>query len=178
MKSNIPLLEEILAEYKDVVGEDFQPYKNHVYRVVNFCFQLKQDVDAEQEEKIIIAACFHDLGIWTNDTVDYLQPSIVLAKEYLKRRHLEEWSVEIELMIDMHHKFRKYADDNHPLVELFRRADLVDVSLGIVKFSLSTDYIKNVKIEFPNAGFHKKLIKLTIREFFRNPLKPLPMMRW
>jgi small-conductance mechanosensitive channel len=178
MKSNIPLLEEILAKYKDVVGEDFQPYKNHVYRIVNFCFQLKQDVDAEQEEKIIIAACFHDLGIWTNDTVDYLQPSIVLAKEYLKRRNLEEWSVEIELMIDMHHKFRKYADDNHPLVELFRRADLVDVSLGIVKFSLSTDYIKNVKIEFPNAGFHKRLIQLTIREFFRNPLKPLPMMKW
>ncbi|HIE02259.1 MAG TPA: HD domain-containing protein [Thiotrichaceae bacterium] len=178
MKSHIPLLEEILAEYKDVVGDDFQPYKNHVYRVVNFCFQLKQDVDDEQAERIIIAGCFHDLGIWTDNTVDYLQPSIVLAKEYLKRRNLDEWSVEIELMIDMHHKFRKYADNNHPLVELFRRADLVDVSLGRVKFSLSTDYIGKIKKAFPNSGFHKKLIQLTIRAFFKNPLKPLPMMKW
>ncbi|MCD4719912.1 MAG: HD domain-containing protein [Desulfobacula sp.] len=178
IRSNIPLLEEILAEYKDVIGEDFRSYKNHVYRVVNFCLRLKQDTDNEQEERIIIAACFHDLGIWANDTFDYLQPSIVLAKEYLKRRNLEKWSVEIELMIDTHHKIRKYEDDNHPLVEVFRKADLIDVSLGMVKFSLSTDFIGNIKITFPNSGFHKRLIQLTVRELFRNPLKPLPMIRW
>jgi hypothetical protein len=48
------------------------------------------------------------MEIWTDDTVNYLQPFIGLAKEYLKRRNLEEWSVEIELMIDLHRKFRKY----------------------------------------------------------------------
>jgi len=74
------LLEKIIAEYKVVIGDNFQPYKNHVYQVVHFGFQLKQDVDDEQEERIIIVACFHDLEIWTNDTVDYLQPSIVLAR--------------------------------------------------------------------------------------------------
>ena len=176
--SNIPLLEEILADYKDVIGGDFQSYKNHVYRVVNFCFLLKPDIDDEQKKRIVIAACFHDLGIWTNDTFDYLQPSIVLAKEYLKQRNLEQWSVEIELMIDLHHKFRKAEDDAHPLVELFRKADWVDVSLGIVKFNLSKDDIRDVKDIFPNAGFHTRLIQLTIREFYRNPLKPLPMMKW
>lgn len=61
----------------------------------------------EQKERIIIAACFHDLGIWINDTFDYLQPSIGLAKAYLKQRNLKQWSVEVELMIDLHHKFRK-----------------------------------------------------------------------
>ena len=150
----------------------------HVYRVVNFCLHLKQDIDNEQEEKIIIAACFHDLGIWTNNTFDYLQPSVVLAKEYLKRRNFEKWSVEIELMIDNHHKIRKYEDNNHPLVDVFRKADLVDVSLGIVKFGLPTDYIANVKSKFPNSGFHKRMTQLTVREFFRNPLKPLPVMKW
>ena len=48
VRSNIPLLEEILAEYKNVIGEDFRPYKNHVYRVVNFCLQLKQNIDKDQ----------------------------------------------------------------------------------------------------------------------------------
>jgi len=178
IRSNIFLLEKILAEYKDVVGDDFKPYKYHVYRVVNFCFQLKQDIDDEQEEKIIIAACFHDLGIWTNNTFDYLQPSIALAKEYLTQRNLDKWFGEIELMIDFHHKFRKYNDNNHSLVEIFRRADLIDVSLGLVKFSLPAEYIENIKNKFPNSGFHKKITQLAIREFFRNPSNPLPMVKW
>lgn len=177
IRSNIPLLEEILAEYKNVIGEDFIPYKNHVYRVVNFCMALHHNKE-EEREKIIIAGCFHDLGIWTNDTVDYLQPSILLAKEYLKGRDLEQWFIEIELMIDMHHKIRKYEDNNYPLVELFRRADLVDVSLGLVQWGLPKDYIRNIKTKFPNSGFHKRLLQLEVRWLFRHPLNPLPMMRW
>ncbi len=176
--SNIALIEDILAKYKDVIREDFLPYKNHVYRVIHFCFLLKQDLDAEQREKVIIAAGFHDLGIWTNDTLDYLPPSVICAKEYLKQRNLEQWSVEIALMIDLHHKLTPVEDDHHPLVEVFRRADLIDVALGTVKFGLPKDDIENVRSKFPNSGFHKRLTQLAVRELFRNPLKPFPFVKW
>lgn len=176
--SRIPLLEEILAKYQQTIGDDFIPYRNHVCRVVNFCFQLKKDMDDEQKEKVIIAGVFHDLGIWTEDTLDYLPPSVSMANAYLQRRNLLNWTVEIELMINLHHKLSKYADDANPLVEVFRRADLVDLSLGMVKFGLSPDIIANIKAMFPNAGFHKRLTQLAAREFYRHPFRPLPFLKW
>ena len=166
-----------MDNWKRDIGKDYRAYKNHVYRVIHFCLAL-HDSNKEKREKIIIAGCFHDLGIWTNGTVDYLPPSIDLANEYLKRRNLEQWSSEIELMIDMHHKIRQIEDNQYSLVETFRRADLVDVSLGLVKWGLPKDYIRNIKTNFPNSGFHKRLLQLALRWFIRHPLNPLPMMRW
>jgi hypothetical protein len=40
---------------------------------------------------LVIAACFHDLGIWTDHTFDYLSPSAGLARDYLQRYGLSAW---------------------------------------------------------------------------------------
>ncbi len=81
-------------------------------------------------------------------------------------------------MIDLHHKLSAVDADKPSLVEVFRRADLVDVSLGKVKFGLSKEDIKNVRTAFPNSGFHKRLTQLAFRELFRHPLKPAPFLKW
>jgi hypothetical protein len=172
IEERIPLLEEILGKWKNEMGNDYLKYKNHVYRMIHFCFAL-HDCTHEEREKIIIAGCFHDLGIWSNDTFDYLSPSIALAKEYLKQNSLERWIPDIALMIDTHHKIRKHHDDLYPLIEVFRKGDLVDVSLGIVKCGLPKAYIKGVKNRFPNEGFHKRLVQLAGAWFSRHPLNPL-----
>ena len=177
IEERIPLLEEILGAWKKELGNDYAGYKNHVYRMIHFCFALHVCTD-EERKKIIIAGGFHDLGIWTNSTVDYLPPSINLAKEYLKQNSLEQWVPEIELMIDMHHKCRKYQDVRYPLVEVFRRGDLVDFSLGLVKWGLPASYIQSVKDRFPNAGFHKRLVQLAGGWFSRHPLSTPPFMKW
>ena len=39
---------------------------------------------ANSDSKIAVAAVFHDIGIWSNKTFDYLEPSVALAREYLK----------------------------------------------------------------------------------------------
>jgi hypothetical protein len=175
IEDRIPLLEDILDEWKENIGNDFPGYKNHVYRMINFCF-AQQDFKKEDREKIIIAGCFHDIGIWTGETFDYLPPSIVRAKEYLTQNNLDAWIPEIELMIDTHHKLRPYRDNR--LVEVFRKGDLVDFSLGLVKCGLPKDYIKNVKKQFPNAGFHKGLVKLAGGWICRHPLNPIPVLKW
>lgn len=177
IEKQFPLIDEILEPWNEQIGPDYQAYRNHLYRMVNYCFALNVADDTDQQ-KIQIAAAFHDLGIWAEDTVDYLDPSIALAKAYLEERRLEDWIPEISLMIELHHRFREYKDDRYPLVEVFRRADLVDVSLGAVKWGIPKEYIKKVKSTFPNEGFHKRLMQLTVRELKRNPLNPLPMMKW
>lgn len=177
IEERIPLLEELLDHWQDKLGKDYLGYKNHVYRVIHFCFALHH-CNREEREKIIITGGFHDLGMWANDTVDYLPPSIALAKAYLTQKGLESWIPEIELMIDMHHKLRKYQDDRYLLVEVFRRGDLVDFSLGLVKWGLPKTYIKSVKDQFPNAGFHKRLLQLAGVWFAKHPLSPPPFMKW
>ncbi len=177
IENNIPLLEEILNEWKETIGKDYEGYKNHVYRMIHFCLALRS-CDEDEREKIIIAGCFHDIGIWTDKTVDYIPPSIPPAMAYLKQRDLEPWSNEIELMISEHHKIREYKGDAYPLVELFRKGDLVDFSFGLFKFGLPKDYINRVKSTFPNAGFHQNLGKLAAKWFLKHPLNPAPMMKW
>lgn len=178
IEKRIPLLEDILEQWKSELGNDYAGYKNHVYRMINFCFALYNGVNDEKREKIIIAGCFHDLGIWSDDTFDYLPPSIVLANSYLKQKNLENWIPDIELMIGMHHKLREYHDTHTELIEVFRKGDLVDFSLGIFKCGLPKTYIKEVKAEFPNAGFHKRLVKLAGGWVCRHPLNPVPVLKW
>jgi hypothetical protein len=179
IEENIPLIDEILENRKTELGDDFAGYKNHVCRMVNFCL-VRKDFGVEEREKIIIAGAFHDLGIWAGagKTLDYLPPSIDLAKEYLLQNGLDEWSPEIVLMIDMHHKLRKFENENYPLTEVFRRGDLVDFSLGLIKCGLPRTYIKAVKKTFPNRGFHKTLVGLAGRRICRHPLNPLPVFKY
>jgi hypothetical protein len=174
---SIDLLEEILSQWEQVIGDEYTGYKYHVYRMIHFCFNLKECTE-DEKEKIIIAAAFHDIGIWIEDTVDYIPPSIPPAIEYLQHRGLEAWSEEIKFMISEHHKINQYVDETYPLVEIFRRGDLIDFSFGLVKFSTSNEYIKAVQKEFPNADFHKNLAKRLLKWFLKNPLNPVPMMKW
>ena len=95
VEERILLLEEILTEWKETIGNEYAGYRNHVYRMIHFCLSLK-DCNEEEREKIIIAGAFHDIGIWIEDTVDYIPPSLPPAMEYLKNRNLEAWSTEIE----------------------------------------------------------------------------------
>ena len=177
IQEQIPLLEQIFLAWKDTIGVEYQGYRNHVYRMIHFCLALK-DCTEEEQEKIIIAAAFHDLGIWIEDTVDYIPPSVPPAMNYLRSRNLEKWSEEIKLMITEHHKITPYKDTKYPLVEIFRQGDLVDFSLGIFKFGIPKTYIEEVKARFTNSNFHKNLGKRAIKWFFKHPLNPVPMMKF
>ena len=177
IETNIPLLEEIFSEWKGVIDSEYEGYRNHVYRMINFCFLLAP-CSEEEKKKIIIAGAFHDIGIWVEDTLDYLPPSVPPMVEYLKKNDLVSWADEIELMITEHHKLREYKDEQYPLVELFRKADLVDFSLGLVRSGLSKEVVCDVRSQIPNAGFHKNLAKRAWFWFWKHPLSPAPMMKW
>lgn len=177
IEDDIPLLEEIISDWKSVMGAEYQGYRNHVYRMIHFCFALR-DCSDEEREKIIIAGVFHDIGIWAEETMDYISPSLPLATAYLESRGLESWSEEIKLMITEHHKIRECDYDVYPLVELFRKGDLVDFSLGLFKFGVPKTYVQEVKDNFPNASFHKNIAKRVGKWFLKHPLNPAPMMKW
>lgn len=175
--ANIENIDTILAPWKELIGQDYQGYRNHVIRMVTFCLLL-EPCSEEDQQKIEIAACFHDIGIWTKQTLDYLAPSVIPARKYLKAHDLADWIPEITEMILEHHKLRKVKNGNSRLVELFRKGDLVDFSTGKIKFGLDKRLVSGVKNEFPNAGFHSMLVKRSAKWFVKHPLNPVPMMKW
>ncbi|WP_460145619.1 HD domain-containing protein [Pseudomonas sp. S2_A02] len=176
MLIKIELLDELLQRYAGYLGNDFTGYRNHVYRVINFCCSLNM-LDAVDLEKIVVAGVFHDLGIWTAKTFDYLPPSEQLAKDFLREIDKLGWAEEIISIIHNHHKITRSHTDPQNLAEVFRKADWIDVSHGAVTFGLSRQKRREVFSAFPDAGFHFRLVQLSLKRLLTNPLSPLPMMR-
>ena len=175
MEYSNKIIEDILPKFKSAMGVDYGKYKNHVYRVFLNCLLI--DSEKNNEEKYAIAAVFHDIGIWTNHTFDYLDPSIEQAKIYLAKTNRTDWIEEISLMIYWHHKMSKYKGAHEEIVENFRKADWIDVSLALRTFKFDKKKIHETRRRFPNSGFHVFLIKETIKNFFKHPLNPLPIFK-
>src|SRR5215471_15302714 len=133
--TSFPTVEEVLDNHASELGHDLTAYRNHVYRVANLCLAIVGDARIELE-KIAVAAVFHDLGIWTNKTFDYIAPSVAIAREHLTSRGMADWIPEIEAMIVDHHKITTSRANPQLLVEPFRRADWIDVTHGFRRFGV------------------------------------------
>lgn len=175
MLMTIDEVEQLIARWAEPLGDNRAAYKNHIYRVINLCAALRTLSEVELRQ-VVIAACFHDVAIWLDDTFDYLTPSRQHAERYLEEQGHGEWAEVVGAMIEQHHKITRYPQQ--PLVETFRHADWIDVSLGMIKCGLSAKTIKEIRAAFPNAGFHPFLLRRTGRELLSRPWNPLPMMRW
>ena len=169
------IIEDLFLRFKSTLGEDYDRYKNHVYRVFYNCILI--DSDYNNTDKYAIAAVFHDIGIWTKNTFDYLDPSVMEAKKYLIEINKQEWSEEIGLMIYWHHKMSSYKGNHATIVENLRKADWIDLSLGLITFGYDKQTIKQTLQQLPNLGFHWFLVKASIKNLFEHPLNPLPMFK-
>ena len=163
---------KILAKYRETLGDDYHAYINHVKRVYEYSCILRL---TKSNDLLQIAAIFHDLDIWQNDTMDYLPGSIEIAKQYVADQKLDLDSDQLESIIRLHHKMTPIK--NNPLAEAFRKADLIDLTSGLIHFNIPKSLIVDTERRYPRLGFTKMIMKKTIRWAFRHPLRPLPMMK-
>src|SRR5688572_616738 len=132
MEQSFKVISHLLAPFAQVIGADLEKYNNHVCRVVANCLAI--DNNELNRNKYEIAAAFHDIGIWTDNTIDYLAPSAIIATRYLEDNSQEVLIPEIIAMIHWHHKTTSYKGEYRNTVNTFRKADWIDVSLGILSF--------------------------------------------
>lgn len=178
-----PLIDELLDARRSVFGDAdsepvFRGYRSHVYHMLNFA---RQWVDAcpEREEKIAIAAVFHDIAAWPEGKLTYLGPSADQADEYLDLVDRAEWKSEMRLMIDQHHKITAYKGRSREWVEPIRRADWCDVSFAKMRFGLPKGFVDEVRSAFPLDPFYPSHVyKATFKWIVRHPLNPVPILRW
>lgn len=176
MVAEVALVDEVLGDYAVAIGRDFTGYRNHAQRVANFCSALSH-ADGESRDKIAFVAALHDVGIWTAGTFDYLEPSVAVATAHLARVGRSAWIPEVAAMIRHHHRITRSGERSDWLVEPFRKADWMDVSLGAITCGLPRAFVRDVIAEWPNAGFHLTLARLTVGQCRSHPLSPLPMVR-
>lgn len=177
------LIDELLAARRSVFGgaeEEgvFGGYRNHVYHILNFARQWIDPVSG-CDDKIAIAAVFHDIAAWPKGNVDYLRPSADQADQYLEEIGRAAWKPEMRLMIEMHHKITAYDGRFKEWVEPIRRADWCDVSFAMMRFGLPKSFVDEVRSEFPLAPFYPRHVYKVISKWaLLHPLRPVPIMRW
>ena len=66
----------------ELLGDDRVGYRNHCLRVFGNTRALDPTLDPAP---VLLALVFHDLGLWTHGTVDYIDPSIEVARAHLER---------------------------------------------------------------------------------------------
>ena len=162
----VPLADEILDSHRHCARGDesgWAAYRAHVYRVINFARALSPTAP-DLDDKLAIAAAFHDIAVF--DTLDYLVPSITAQDRWLQRTGRQAWSEELAVVVAEHHRLTRYgADRPHAaLAEAMRRADLIDVSQGVIRFGLPKTYVREVRRCFDASEFFTRVIPLgTVR---------------
>ena len=68
--SEHPTVEELLTVHKDVIGNDYDAYRGHIYRVLTYSIHIlgtKGPIDI-----IAAALVYHDIGLWTDKMLNYI----------------------------------------------------------------------------------------------------------
>lgn len=174
--AEFPEVDQLLETYRGQLGVRFDAYRNHVYRMLNFTCYLNKP-GASAMPALEVAGFFHDVDFILQGNAQYLEPSAEAARAYLEETNRAELGPLVAELIVWHHKLTRYKGDSGDLVEHFRRADLVDLSLGLIRGGVDKRFIGDVKAAFPNAGFHKVLLKTLIPYALTHPFNPMPMVR-
>ena len=73
-----PHVEELLGRFEKLIGKDFPGYRNHIYRTITYAMHFLEN--AEEHERIVETAfVYHDIGLWTDRELAYLEPSEAVA---------------------------------------------------------------------------------------------------
>jgi hypothetical protein len=171
-----PFVEEMAARWGGALDKAREAYSGHAYRVLNYARAL---IGTERhDDELALAAAYHDLGIWSDRTFDYLGPSQQRAEAFRREGAPTIDAELLALLIYDHHLLRRPRTGIEPaLRDAFRRADLVDVSRGTLRAGLPAAFVREVANRFPYQGFHAVLLKTAVQWALRHPLRPLPMVR-
>lgn len=154
-----PRVEELLEPYRSTIGSDFDGYRNHVYRTITYALHFLNH-NPDHEQLVETAFVYHDIGLWTDGELAYLEPSEALT---LKDNETYGWGLDPHALrgaIHWHHKILRYKGQHQEVIEACRKADWIDASQGWIRKGISRSAIAEVEATFPNCGFHKSLLRL------------------
>ena len=174
------IIESQLSNYKQLLGDDYLGYRNHLYRVLTYANWFLGGRPSKLNnnkywELLQIALVYHDIGLWTHKQLNYLQPSVDLAIRSLAASEKIYDTSDVRIVKDMityHHKITYFNgfDSNHPntpypggkealdIIDAFRKADWIDATHTIITKDMPINNINKVVSELPDLGFYNTLL--------------------
>lgn len=152
-------VERLFDPYRDIIGGDFPAYRGHVYRVITYAMHFL-DGDEEARPLVETALVYHDIGLWTENELAYLEPS---EEHVLADNEKHRWGLDPQLLRDAihwHHKIFPYRGPNQRIVEAVRKGDWIDATDGKIRKGLSKAQVKAVQDAIPNYDFGNVLQRL------------------
>ena len=159
IKLERPYVEELFKRYEDLIGRDFPGYRNHVYRTITYAMHFLGNA-VEHERLVETAFVYHDIGLWTDHELAYLEPSEAVAIADNQKLGLGLDPDLLRDAIHWHHKIFPYTGPHRDIIEACRKADWIDASKGMLRKGISRAAIREVEAAFPNLGFHNSLMRL------------------
>lgn len=156
---NDPIVEAELALLADKLGDDLPAYRNHIYRVLSYAMHFLGG-DKKWQPTIAFALVYHDIGMWTDGDLAYLEPSERAAELALKKQGQALDAKLVQDIIHWHHKVTAYKGPHADVVNAVRKADWIDASQGQVRKGLTKAQIAAVNDAIPILGFPDVLMRL------------------
>ena len=113
-----------------------------------------------QRATIETALVYHDLGLWSDRQLAYLEPSI---DRVVRDNATEGWGHDPQLLRDIifwHHKLTPYRGPHADVVNAVRRADWIDATAGRLRMGMPRPCIEKVTSAIPEAGFYDTLKRI------------------
>jgi hypothetical protein len=165
--STTPVTRAALATLRDLAGAN-GAMERHCLR--QFLIAERLAGDREYDRELLLCACWlHDLGLFTDSRDPYVTEGARLAARVLEPF---DWPPErLQRCMDaceQHHAPRSRMALGLE-VELVRRADLVDVTAGLVNFGLDRGWLRKLFREVTRDGLWRLIGSAVLHELRHRP---------
>lgn len=162
-----------LATLRELTGEADGPMERHSVRVVLLTEELgRRGGYALDSELVLCAGLLHDLGLYPGAAsgAAYVTDSRRLAQTLLSEAGWEAARVtKAAEAVERHHELRPQWEHGNE-VELLRRADLVEVSQGLVPMGVPRSFRQALARRVPVDGFVGEVLRGLVRSVRERPL--------
>jgi len=152
-------VEALLSPFQEQIGGDYAGYRGHIYRVLTYAMRFLGN-DETHRRAIETALVYHDIGLWTDHDLAYLEPSI---RRVIDDNAAKGWGLDPELLRNLiywHHKVLPFRGEDADVVNAFRKADWVDATGGLIRHGLTRAEVDAVTAAIPEQGFRDTLNRL------------------
>lgn len=170
---------DALAAVREITGTSGGPMELHGIRCFLICERLAAEAGLEVDrEVLLVAGLLHDIGLYDGASRGgvYVSDGRDFAEHLLAGR--KGWSRQRQLVclraIERHHELRSQWDAGAE-VELLRRADLVEVTAGAVRFGLDRAWIRELFAAVSRRGLYPEVARL-LRKALRERPATIPQI--
>jgi HD domain len=163
-----------LEKLREVTGESGGPMERHGLRVFLIADRIATARGLQVDREVILSAgLLHDVGLYDEASHGgaYVFDGAEFTADLLHKQGWDEDRIRLCFdAIERHHETRSQWGRGTE-VELIRRADLVDLTSGHVRFGLTREWLRDLFTSVPRNGTYSTIGREVAKQLLHRPLK-------